>query len=161
MFENQYELNKTIIKEYVYKILCKKIIFIGYLIFVLGLLIGLLIKVNNLKIAVLGISFIALFSAIFIPFKAIRDIETNTKNLHQGNFELTIIKFDDVITFDEGDTHLEFQYHDLQSLIETDNLIAIKLSFFSYIVLNKQGFVVGDLSDFLIFINMKLRLNSK
>lgn len=34
-FQNEYTMTTKLIKEYVYKILCKKMIFMGYIIFVL------------------------------------------------------------------------------------------------------------------------------
>lgn len=97
-----------------------------------------------------------LFITIVLPIITIKQIEETGKRLNNGKIEKTKVKFFDNIVMDEGKAHLEFEYSQIKQVIETKNLIILKISRQNAILVLKDGFIEGDYKKFLEFINDKI-----
>lgn len=151
-FINEYKLNRKLIKEYVYNVLCKNIIISGYALTIISLILFFV----NKETLMLTISFISLITTILTPILAINQIEENSKKLNNEKIEKTIITFSNNIVMDEGKAHLEFDYKQIKKITETKNFLVLSLSKQSAILVLKQGFTKNDNQNFLKFIKEKI-----
>lgn len=150
--ENEYTMTNKLLREYVYNSLCKKTIIICYVISILGFCMYIL---DSNSIMLTG-SLTLLFITIVLPIITIKQIEETGKRLNNGKIEKTKVKFFDNIVMDEGKAHLEFEYSQIKQVIETKNLIILKISRQNAILVLKDGFIEGDYKKFLEFINDKI-----
>jgi len=151
-FINEYKLNRKLIKEYVYNVLCKNIIITGYALTIISLILFFV----NKETLMLTISFISLITTILTPILTINQIEENSKKLNNEKIEKTIITFSNNIVMDEGKAHLEFDYKQIKKITETKNFLVLSLSKQSAILVLKQGFTKNDDQNFLKFIKEKI-----
>lgn len=151
-FINEYKLNRKLIKEYVYNVLCKNIIISGYALTIISLILFFV----NKETLMLTISFISLITTILTPILTINQIEENSKKLNNEKIEKTIITFSNNIVMDEGKAHLEFDYKQIKKITETKNFLVLSLSKQSAILVLKQGFTKNDDQNFLKFIKEKI-----
>ena len=151
-FINEYKLNRKLIKEYVYNVLCKNIIITGYALTIISLILFFV----NKETLMLTISFISLITTILTPILTINQIEENSKKLNNEKIENTIITFSNNIVMDEGKAHLEFDYKQIKKITETKNFLVLSLSKQSAILVLKQGFTKNDDQNFLKFIKEKI-----
>ena len=156
MFENEYTMNRELTKEYVFKIIGKRVILIGILGFIFGMLMFFLYD-DGVKYVMLTCAFIGLFCAIASPIIMINNIETAAKRLNNGIIEKTRVTFNNNITMDEGKVHLEFEYSQIEQIVQTNHFIVLKLAKDSAILVFKDGFTKGNKEQFLEFINQKLK----
>lgn len=56
----------------------------------------------------------------------------------------------------EGKVHLEFEYSQINKILQTKNFIILKISEQSSILVFKNGFLKGTEEDFIIFIKDKI-----
>ena len=155
MFENEYTMNRKLTKEYVFKIIGKRMMIIGLSIFLLGIIMFLLFD-DNIKYVMLTCSFIALFCAVMTPIIMVNDLEKISKRFNNGKIEKTKVIFNENITMDEGKVHLEFEYGQIKQIVETNNFIVLKLDTNSAILVLKQGFTKGNQEEFFKFIKSKI-----
>ena len=153
MFKNEYTLNKPLITEYVYSVLCKNIIIYGSILAIFGFTIFIIIK----EMAYLGLvmSILCLLIIAFCPLIMIRKLEESSKQLNNGTIEQTRITFSDNIIMEEGKVHLEFEYSQIKKIFKTKSFIVLMLKNNSAILVSKEGFINGTKEDFLQFIKDK------
>lgn len=151
LFENEYKMETKYYKEYVYNVLCRKTIVIGFIIALIGILFFFLTSSQNSYI-VLTAAIIALISAILTPIITVKQLEEAEKRLNNGNIEKTSIKFSNNIIMNEGKVHLEFEYSQITKIEDTKNFIVLKTSNQSAILVLKNGFLKGNETEFLKFI---------
>ena len=151
LFENEYKMETKYYKEYVYNVLCRKTIVIGFIIALIGILFFFLTSSQNSYI-VLTAAIIALISAILTPIITVKQLEEAEKRLNNGNIEKTSIKFSNNIIMNEGKVHLEFEYSQITKIEDTKNFIVLKTSNQSAILVLKNGFLKGNVTEFLKFI---------
>lgn len=156
MFENEYLVNKKIIKEYVLNILIKKLVITEILLIICSIILYLL----EGSMIMLSISLVGLITLILFPIITVNDLMENSKRLNNGKIEKTIITFKDNIVMNEGKVHLEFEYQQIEKVIETKNIYALMISKQNAIIVLKDSFTKGKESDFVTFINNKIN-NSK
>lgn len=154
LFENEYTMETKFFKEYVYNVLCKKIIITGFIIGLIGILFFYFIPSPNAYI-ILTAAIIASISAIFTPIVTIKELEKASKRFNNGIIEKTNIKFSNNIVIDEGKVHLEFEYSQITKVVQTKNFIALKTSEQSAILVFKNGFLKGNEKEFIQFIKEK------
>ncbi len=155
IFKNEYTMTDKLIKEYVYQILCKKIIFMGYIIFVLGVILFFLLE-NEMSYIMITTGFISGICALLTPIITVKQIEENSKRLNNGKIEKTYVEFSNNIIMNEGKVHLEFEYNQINKILETKYFIVLKTSNQSAILVFKEGFTTGNKEDFLKFVNNKM-----
>lgn len=157
-FENEYTMDKILIKEYVYNVLCKKMIISGLIIASIGILFFCLIH-NQYAYIFLTISIIVFLFTIMLPRVTIKEFEKGGKRLNNGKIEKTNIKFSNNIIMNEGKVHLEFEYDQINKILETKNFIVLKIDEQSSILVFKNGFLKGNEKDFIKFIEEKIKYN--
>lgn len=155
IFQNEYTMTDKLIKEYVYQILCKKIIFMGYIIFALGVILFFMLE-NEMSYIMITAGCISGVCALLAPIVTVKQIEENSKRLNNGKIEKTYVEFSNNIIMDEGKVHLEFEYNQVNKILETKNFIVLKTSSQSAILVFKEGFTTGNKEDFLKFVNNKM-----
>lgn len=151
LFENEYKMETKYYKEYVYNVLCRKTIIMGFIIALIGILFFFLTSSQNSYI-VLTAAIIALISAILTPIITVKQLEEAEKRLNNGSIEKTNIKFSNNIIMNEGKVHLEFEYSQITKIENTKNFIVLKTSNQSAILVLKNGFLKGNETEFLKFI---------
>lgn len=151
LFENEYKMETKYYKEYVYNVLCKKTIIMGFIIALIGILFFFLTSSQN-SYVVLTAAIIALISAILTPIITVKQLEEAEKRLNNGSIEKTNVKFSNNIVMNEGKVHLEFEYSQITKIENTKNFIVLKTSNQSAILVLKNGFLKGNETEFLKFI---------
>lgn len=154
LFENEYKMETKYYKEYVYNVLCKKTIIMGFIIALIGILFFFLTSSQNSYI-VLTAAIIAFIFAILTPIITVKQLEETEKRLNNGSIEKTNIKFSNNIVMNEGKVHLEFEYGQITQIVYTKNFIVLKTSEQSAILVLKNGFLKGNETEFLKFIKEK------
>lgn len=155
IFQNEYTATDKLIKEYVYQILCKKIIFTGYIVFALGVILFFTLG-TEMSYMVLTAGCISGVSAFLTPIITVKQLEENAKILNNGKIEKTYIQFSNNIIMNEGKVHLEFEYNQVNKILETKNFIVLKIGRQSAVLVFKEGFTTGNKEDFLTFVNNKM-----
>lgn len=155
-FENEYTMETQYFKEYVYNVLCKKAIYSGAIIGVIGILFFSLVH-SEFSYITLTAAIIALLSAIFTPIVTTKELEKAEKRLNNGKIEKTKIKFSNNIVMDEGKVHLEIEYNQITKVVQTKNFIVLKTSEQSAVLVLKNGFVKGNEKEFIKFIEEKIK----
>lgn len=154
LFENEYKMETKYFKEYVYNVLCKKTIIAGFIIALIGILFFFLTFSQNSYI-ILTAAIIAFISAILTPIITTKQLEEAEKRLNNGTIEKTNVKFLNNIVMNEGKVHLEFEYGQITQIVYTKNFIVLKTSNQSAILVLKNGFLIGNETEFLKFIKEK------
>lgn len=154
LFENEYKMETKYFKEYVYNVLCKKTIIAGFIISLIGILFFFLTSSQNSYI-ILTAAIIAFISAILTPIITTKQLEEVEKRLNNGTIEKTNVKFLNNIVMNEGKVHLEFEYGQITQIVYTKNFIVLKTSNQSAILVLKNGFLIGNETEFLKFIKEK------
>ena len=154
-YVNEYTMNKKYINEYVYFVLCKPLLIMGLLIGLAGISFFFILDGETRKLCLLGGVF-ALITAFIAPVSTSKEIYENSKRLNSGNIKKTKVVFKENIVMDEGKAHLEFDYQQINKIIKTKNFIVLKLAKSSAILVFKDGFVKGEQSSFISFIESKM-----
>ena len=154
MFKNEYFMDKSLIKEYVYRILGKKIIIVGIVIFVLASVIFGFDK-ENTRYVMLAIGIIGLLCSFLAPIIMIKTIENASKGLNNGKVEKTVLEFDKKIKLSEGIAKLEFDYNQIRKVRYTKSFIVLRIHKDASILVYKKGFTKGNERDFMKFIAKK------
>ena len=155
IFENEYQISRKLLKEYVYGVLCKKILIIGITISLIGTLFSFLTTSQN-KYIIITSSIIAFVTSIITPIITIKELENLSRRLNNGKIEKTNIKFSNNIIMKEGKAHLEFEYNQITKIVYTKNFIVLKTSNNSAILVLKSGFLKGTEQEFIKFIEEKI-----
>ncbi len=125
-FENEYLINEKILKEVCKKVLRNTTIIgcvIGF-VCVLGYILSILV-LKNANYYVLAIGIGCLGIAFLSPLINSKRMVEYYKIENNGKLEMTKIKFGKCITLDRGNTHLEINYNQIYSKIETLNTIVL------------------------------------
>ena len=155
IFENEYQISRKFLKEYVYGVLCKKVLIIGITISLIGALFSFFTTSQN-KYIIITSSIIALVTSIITPIITIKELENLSRRLNNGKIEKTNIKFSNNIIMKEGKAHLEFEYNQITKIVYTKNFIVLKTSNNSAILVLKSGFLKGTKQEFIKFIEEKI-----
>lgn len=156
LFENEYTMETKLFREYVYHMLCKKILATGFGITVLGVLFFIFTDAKSAYM-MLAVALIAGITSMLTPIITTKQLEETAKQLNNGKIEKTNVKFSDNIVMNEGKVHLEFEYHQITKIVQTKNFIILKISEQSAILVSKTGFVKGNEKDFMKFIEGKIK----
>lgn len=157
MFENEYLMDKRLLKEYVYNSIGKKYIINGFFVFITGLIMYLLIEIN-VRYVVLTCSLIGLYFAIFFPGILINSFEKTGRQLNNGKIEKTNIKFNTNILMKEGNVQMQYEYSQIKKISETKNFFVLSLGNESAILVHKEGFIKGNKENFLEYMYKKINI---
>ena len=156
LFENEYTMETNFFKEYVYNVLCKKTIIIGSIVSIIGILFFIFVD-RKITYIVLTAAIIAGVTSILTPIITTKQLEETEKRLNNGKIEKTNVKFLNNIVMNEGKAHLEFEYNQITKIVQTKNFIVLKTSEQSAILVFKNGFLKGNETDFMRFIEEKIK----
>lgn len=156
--ENEYTMETKYFKQYVYNVLCKKLILNGLIIGLIGILFFIFVH-SKVSYIVLTAAIIAFISAILTPVVTTKELERTSERLNNGKIEKTRIKFLNNIVIDEGKVHLEIEYSQITEIVQTKNFIVLKTSKQSAVLVLKNGFVKGNENDFIKFIEEKTKVS--
>lgn len=156
VFENEYLMETKFFKEYVYNVLCKNTIITGLIVFIVGILFYIFVGEEKATV-IITTAIIAGIASILTPIITTKQLEEAEKRLNNGNIEKTNVKFSDNIVMNEGKVHLEFEYNQITKIVQTKNFIVLKTSEQSAILVLKKGFLQGNETDFIRFIEEKLK----
>ena len=150
-FENEYTMNKELIKEYVHNVLSKNTIIMGMLLTLLGIIL-LFVHIETIYPILVIIFGITL---MLFPMIMTSELEKASKRLNNGTIEKTNVKFGENIVMDEGKAHLEFEYSQITKILQTKSFIVLQTSKQSAILVLKNGFTKGEEKEFMEFIEEK------
>ena len=157
IFENEYKMDRELFNEYVYNVLCKKMRVSGLIISLIGILFFCLVT-SKISYVILTAVIITIISIIIGPIILSKELEENSKRLNNGNIEKTNIKFSNNIIMNEGNVHLEFEYSQINKILQTKNFIVLKIGKQSSILVLKNGFLKGTEKEFIKFIKEKTNI---
>ena len=162
-FENRYYTNKEIYKEFVNKILCRKMFIIGITIFVVALIMCIIsIKDNTVVTTMEGVAaFIALFSVILAPNLTLSKYLELDGKLHNGEHPETIVIFDDKITLKEGKQVISIDYSQITNYYRLKSCSVLMFSSQNGIIFVEDKFTKGKKEEFEKFILEKCDKISK
>lgn len=159
-FENRYYTNKLMITEYVHKVLCKRIYLMGAVFAPIALVMtGItLIRQDYILTAVFGVClFILIFSILITPPLTVRQLQENDNKLHNGKKHEAILQFGDNISISQGTFSLTIEYSQILRTYELRHSFVLMFAKNSGIIIDPEGFVIGDFCDFKEFISKKCR----
>ena len=93
LFENEYTMETKYFKEYVYNVLCKKIICSGVIIGVIGILFFTMVH-SKVAYITLTAGFIAFLSAILIPIVSAKELEKSAKSIEEKTKKRESLSYD-------------------------------------------------------------------
>ena len=154
LFENRFYTNKEIYKEFVNKVLCRKIYIIGLIIFVLALIMCIIsIKENTVVATMEGVAaFIALFVVILSPKMTLSKYLELDSKLHNGEHPETIVTFWDKITLKEGKQIISIDYFQITNYYRLETCSVLMFSSQNGIIFVEDKFTKGKKEDFEKFI---------
>ena len=161
-FENKYLLSKDIIKEYVDKILLKKLMKRSRILAIISIvfLIFLLYKQDYVIALIYAVpTLIILCVLIIMPPMTVNEVLNNSKSLHGGVVMEAIYRFGDSITLLEGSITMNVEYSQVKKIHELDKICVLLIGKSNGIVLKKDSFSVGEYDDFKVFISDKCKLS--
>lgn len=157
-FENRYYSDKLMISEYVHKILCKRIYIMGAVVAPIALIMtGItLIRQDYILTAVFGVClFILIFTILITPPMTIRQMQEYDRKLNNGKKNEAIIQFGEKISISQGTFFLTIEYSQILKTYELRNSFVLMFTKNSGIIIDPNGFTIGDFSDFKEFISRK------
>ena len=155
LFENRYHTDDKMLSEYVHKVLCKRIYFMGAVFTPIALIMtGItMVKKDYIFNAVFGVClFIITFTILITPPLTIRQLIENNKRLLNGKDYEAIIQFGDNIKINQGTFSLTIEYNQILKIHELKHSYVLMFAKSSGIILDPAGFTIGDFSTFKEFI---------
>lgn len=154
-FQNRFYTNREMYKEYVTKILCRKVIAGGVLLAALAVVLCLMGMLwdNNVF---LGIGVIFLFTAIVItlltPKLTLDKMLEVDKSLHNGTHPECIVTFGEDVKLVEGKQEISIEYHQITDIYRMKTCSVLMFTTQNGIMYVESEFSVGNREDFETFI---------
>lgn len=155
MFENRFYVTDKMIKEYIKKIVCKKLILMGAIISTLGIFLSVLsyAKGNKFMLGLyLTTAAISMVTTILTPMATFKEAKKNQEALHNGKRYETVVTFDDKIYMREGKFSIDINYSQIKKLHVLNHFCALMFGKNNGILFTKDGFSEGNFEDFMVFI---------
>lgn len=160
VFKNRYYKTDEMMKEYINKVLCRKIFIRGGVITAtsFGMLVITLMKAEYVFSAIFGVClFVAVFTMFLTPGLTFRQMKDSDKRLHGGREEETAVTFGDSIKMQEGTFSLEIKYSQIMKTIELKNSYVLMFGKVNAVLVDPKGFTKGSFEEFKAFIAEKTR----
>lgn len=161
LFENRYKTDDRMLSEYVHKILCRKIYFMGAIFAPISFIMAgiTLAKQDYILAAVLGVClFITIVTMLITPPLTIRQLKEYDKRLNNGKNHEAIIQFGENISIAQGTFSLTIEYGQVLKIYELKHSFVLMFARSSGIILDPSGFTIGDFNTFKEFIRTKCQL---
>ncbi len=161
MIENRFFMTDDILKEFIYKVLCKKTITSGAIVSTLSFLLFIysIYQKNSFMAGVCIVnSFICTSTIIFTPILALNSLKHNNKN--KGFQEEIIITFtDEKITLKEGSIIIDIGYDNILEIHKLDKATIFMTSRTNGLIISNDGFTKGSLENCINLAHSKIKLN--
>ncbi len=155
-FENRYTANDAMLREYVNKVASRSISIMCVVVFLLGVLLLALARVNGDGVGIAAVCMvIAVVVGLLTPQLLLREIRATSDRLNNGKTCETVVRFGEHITMDEGTTSMQFEYSQITKIHDLKHSYVLMLGRQNGILLSKTGFTVGSFEDFQPFIREK------
>lgn len=155
MVENRFFMTDNILKEFIYKVLCKKTIFYGSIISALSFLLAIysFLDENSFMLGVFLVNgFICTSATIFTPILALKSFKK--ENTVKGFKEEIIINFtDEKISLKEGSYNVDIGYDNIQEIHKLTQSCVFMMSNTSGLIVSNDGFIKGSLDDCINLVN--------
>ncbi|MTK07851.1 MAG: YcxB family protein [Hungatella sp.] len=158
LYENRYDTDDKMLSEYVHKVLCKRIYFMGAVFAPIAfIMIGItMMKKDYIQVAVFGVClFILIFTILITPPLTIRQLKESNKRLLNGKDPEAVIQFGDNIKINQGTFSLTMEYNQILKIYELKHSYVLMFAKSSGIILDPAGFTIGDFNSFKEFIKAK------
>lgn len=154
MFENRYYTTQEIYKEYVRKVLCRRILRFGSVFSVIGAIaVVLSLQENTVNAAIVGTAlFVILFTMIIGPKLMLKQLMDVKNRLHNGEIVETIVSFGDDIKINEGKQSLTIEYSQITHIYKMKTCSALMFTKQNGIIFLEDKFTKGNAKDFEAFI---------
>lgn len=160
MFENRFYTTKEMYKEYVNKVLYRKIYIVGIILILIALLAIIMAIGNNYSWLIFqeGIgAFVILCCIILIPKLTLRQLLQLDRTLHNGAHPECHVIFSDKITMEEGEQKITVDYENVQKIYRLKSCSVLMIGKQNGVIYEENSFTVGDAEDFEKFILKKCR----
>lgn len=159
IYENHFYTTKEMYKEFVNKVLCRKIWFMGIAAVAIGvvslILGGILVK-SNLIMLSFACLFWAVASIIIAPRTTLKNLLNYDYKLHRGENPECIVSFESNIKMKEGRVSIEIEYDQITALYKLKTCNILMFTKQNGIMYVSDGFA-GESSDFEEFILKKCK----
>ncbi|MDW2798634.1 YcxB family protein [Clostridium boliviensis] len=157
-FENRYYSDDAMVPEYVHKVLCRRIYFMGAVFIPIALIMtGIMMsKQNYIMTAVFGVCLFIITSTILItPPMAIRQLREIDYQLHNGKKPEAVIQFGEHISITQGTFSLTIEYFQIIKTYELKHSFVLMFAKNNGIIIDPAGFNVGCYNEFKEFIRIR------
>ena len=155
MFVNRYYGSDEMLKEYINKVLLKKMRKKN-LIFAIIAIIIMVICIIDQAYMIAGVlaccAFMMVFLYIATPRIMMREIKKQDRILHNGESHETIITFGDKIVIEEGDVTISTAYSQITKLHKLDLSWVLMTGKDSCVMIEPNSFVDKAIDEFEVFI---------
>ena len=156
MFENKYFSTDEMLKEYIIKVSCKKLIIKGTLMGILGVVLSMLALRKGESFGVYATAtIIIIIATIVTPIITYREVKKSDKALHGHKKHQTVVRFDDKIHMIEGSVNIEIDYAQIQEIHILKKSCVLMFGKYNAIMLEQNSFTKGTFDEFLVFIREK------
>lgn len=154
MFENRYYTTQEIYKEYVRKVLCRRIFRLGGIFFVIGAVAMILsLQEYTVNAAMVGTAlFVIVFTMLLGPKLMLKQLMDVKKRLHNGESPETIISFGDDIKINEGKQSLSIEYSQITNIYRMKTCSVLMFTKQNGVIYLEDKFTKGNAKEFEEFI---------
>lgn len=155
IFENRFTSTDEMMREYINKVICKKITLHAMLLSALSLLVIIIVYILG-EYELMAISSVVLFSSIcifiFVPTLTFRQFKKSAESLHGGTNPETVVRFEDKISMSEGTINMTFNYSQIKRAIRLKHSYVLMIGKYNAIIVSPDHFTIGTFNSFVKFI---------
>ncbi len=146
------------LSEYTRQVLCRKLkwkeLFLCALVIVV--FVAALVQKDYFMAALFAICLVVLvFVMVFAPSRTVKQLKEDRSRIHNGENVETVVQFGEEITVSEGVSSFTVAYARILSIHYLSHCCVLKFSKSSGIMLDPNGFTLGDFASFQTFIQEK------
>lgn len=159
-FENRYTTSDRMLSEYIKKVQCKKLRIWGLGLGIIAAIMCVItvIEEDYIITGIMGACFFILtMVSILTPYFTLKQMKEAGLKLHNGKNCETIIQFGDKIIMDEGTIHITIEYSQIIKAVSLPNVYVLVIGPNNAVLVDPNGFIVGNFTDFQIFIEKKIK----
>lgn len=157
VFENRFYTTREMYKEYVRKVLCRRIYIFGTIFSVIAAL-TLISSIHESQTlaAVEGVCLFTLLSVIIItPGKVLKQLLETDRQLHNGENPECVVTFGENISMTEGKQTLTIEYAQIVNIYRMKTCSVLMFTKQNGIIYLEDRFTVGNNTDFNDFLLAK------
>lgn len=162
-FENRFYETDKMIKEYVYSVLCRKLILWNVILILASVVLGIFSYINftEFSLAAATFAFCVGVAEIFaVPILTFKSIKNSNERIHNGKTFETIVRFNDNIEMVEGKFSIAIDFSQIIKVYELKYSFVLMFGKKNAIILSPEGFKDITYEEFKTYIN-KVCINIK